>query len=124
MASCTVFDWKRWLRNVGKGAALHGPGVSEVYMVRRAPEDQPEIMLNRIDGSIVAVSPKSQMYDKQYKRHGIVYISKCGEQSAHAHKLLQSAPVAKRPWHHFQRLQPQKSSLSPEQAETKFKEQL
>ena len=74
-----------------KGHELRGPGVTEAYVVRRAVDHEPEFMFVRSDGSTVAISPSSQMYDPGYKRHGIVHIS----QHHHSvHELLHDAPVA------------------------------
>ena len=88
-------DWRRWLDNVVQGHELRGPGVTEAYVVRRALDHEPEFMFVRSDGSTVAISPSSQMYDPRYRRYGIAHISNYDKV---VHELLQSAPVALQAW--------------------------
>ena len=97
------FDWKRWMDNVMQGHELRGPGVTEAYVVRRAVDHEPEFMFVRSDGSTVAISPSSQMYDPRYRRHGIAYIS---EHDNIVHGLLRSAPDALQAWQCVRRQPP------------------
>ena len=97
------FDWNRWMENVVHAHELRGAGVSEAYVVRRALEHMSEFMFVRRDGSTVAISPKSQMYDRQYRCHGIVIFSKHDEI---VHGLLRSAPDALQAWQCVRRQPP------------------
>ena len=96
-------DWRRWMDNVVQGHELRGPGVTEAYVVRRAVDHEPEFMFVRSDGSTVAISPSSQMYDPRYRRNGIAYIS---QHDNVVHGLLQSAPVAFQAWQRVRGLPP------------------
>ena len=89
--------------NVMQGHELRGPGVTEAYVVRRAFDHEPEFMFVRSDGSTVAISPSSQIYDPRYRRHGIAYIS---EHDNIVHGLLRSAPVALQFWQRVRGLPP------------------
>ena len=96
-------DWRRWMDNVMQGHELRGPGVTEAYAVRRAVDHEPEFMFVRSDGSTVAISPSSQMYDPRYRRHGLAHIS---QHDNVVHGLLQSAPVAVQAWQRVRGLPP------------------
>ena len=87
------------------GHELCGPGVAEAYVVRRAVDHEPEFMFVRSDGSTVAISPSLHMYDPQYRRYGIAYISKHDKV---VHELLQNAPVALQAWQRVRGLPPQR----------------
>ena len=87
--------------NVVQGHELRGPGVTEAYVVRRALDHEPEFMSVRSDGSTVAISPSSQIYQPRYSCHGIAYIS---EHDNIVHGLLRNAPVALQAWQRVQGL--------------------
>ena len=89
--------------NVVQGHAPRGPGVTQEYVVRRALDHEPKFMFVRSDGSTVAISPSSQMYDRRYRRHGIAYLSEHGNI---VHGLLRSAPVALQAWQRVRGLPP------------------
>ena len=91
------------MENVVQADELRGAGVSEAYVVRRALEHMSEFMFVRRDGSTVAMSPKSQILDSRYRRHGIAYISKYDDI---LHGLLRRAPDAWQPWQRVRRLPP------------------
>ena len=103
VTDCVGIDWKRWMDNVMQGHELRGPGVTEAYVVRRAVDHEPEFMFVRSDGSTVAISPSSQMYDPGYRRNGIAYIS---QHNDIVNELLHSVPVALQPWQRVRGLPP------------------
>ena len=104
MADGVGIDWRRWLDNVMQGHELCGPGVAEAYVVWCAVDHEPAFMFVRSDGSTVAISPSSQMYDPRYRRHGIARIAAHGSA---AHELLRNAPEALQPWQRIRGLRPQ-----------------